>query len=111
MHQFPGAPAILGGGWQRKQHPAPLAGAYRRLPQFPFLHGGEQQGQPGRGIGIQRILVQPLDESPERQDVGRLPDLKTLRILFFVEFAREFVREALVGRDHDDPPRVAFREP
>jgi hypothetical protein len=79
---------------------APLARAYRRLPQFLFLRTGEQQRKLRRDVGVQRILVEPLDEGAERKDVRGFPDREAGCDLPLVEFVRKRLREAPVRR-HD----------
>ncbi len=49
--------------------------------------------------GIERILIEALDEGPERQDVGRLPGSKPAFGLPPVEFLQQRSGEATVGRD------------
>ncbi len=78
----------------------PLARADRRLPQFLFLRAGEQQRKPRGDIGVQRILVEPLDEGAERKNVRGFPDREAGCDLPLVEFARKRLREAPVRR-HD----------
>ncbi len=77
-----------------------------RLPQLDLLRFGQQQRQRRRELGIQRVLVQPLDQGGQRQDVGALPDGQALVRLPRVELARELLRQAPVGGDHAELRRV-----
>ncbi len=101
MREPPGLSAVGRSPWHGEEHFAPLARADRRLPQFLFLRVGEQQRKLRGDIGVQRILVEPLDESTERKNVCGFPDCEAGCDLPLVEFARKGLREAPVRR-HDD---------
>ena len=88
LRQRPGACRLGSGLRQREQRLAPAALADRRLPQRLRLRGAEEQRQARPQVGVQRVLVEPLDEGGERQDVRGFPDRAAGVDLALVELAR-----------------------
>ena len=72
------------------------------LPQGVLLRRREQDGQSGADFRVQRVFITAPDKGRVRQDVGRFPGAAALRGLRRIEFARQRLCEALVGRENGD---------
>ncbi len=84
--------------------------AHDLLPQALRLIRRQQERQPGAGLRIERVVVEPLDERRVRQDVRGFPDRATRRDLPLVEFRQQRLRQPAVGRDDRCLPGMTVRE-
>src|SRR5207249_2363494 len=81
------------------------------LPDFLLLRRREKHRQFAREVRIEAVLVEPLHESTERQDVRRFPDRKCFPALESIELQHQRLRQALVGGDDGDAGGAALRQP
>ena len=98
------------GLWNREQRVARIGTPDDVFPQRERLRRREQDGQSGREFGVKQVVVTAQDKRGVRQQIGGFPGAATLRSLRRVEFARERLRQALVGRDYRDAAGEPFGE-
>ena len=95
-------PGIARQGRDARERPGQRLGrrcGYHPLPEGVFLRLAQQLGQARRKRRIKRVLVQPLDQRAERQDVGRFPGGESAPGLPPVEPRGERRGQPPVGRD------------
>src|SRR6185503_979336 len=96
--QPPGLAALCGRLRDREQG----ALAYDLLPEELLLRAGEQQRKLRSDIGIERILVEPLDKGAEGKNVRGFPDREAGCRLLLVEFSRQRLCEAPIRRQDNN---------
>ncbi|MFO1363989.1 MAG: hypothetical protein U1F45_16215 [Burkholderiales bacterium] len=110
VRQRPGLGCARRGLRHREQVPAGPGRADHLLPERLRLVGREQERQRRTRVGVQGVVVEPLDERRVRQNVGGLPRGAAGGELPPVELPRECQGEPAVGRDDRDAGRVAGAE-
>ena len=103
--EVPGVAALGGRAFDGKE----AAPADDLLPELLLLRRREKHRQLGREVRIEAVLVEPLHESTERQDIRRFPDRKCFPDLESIELQHQRLRQALVGGDDGDARGAAQR--